>query len=210
MHFLKCQKQKRAFYLAIVRSQFEHCVQVWRPSSDCLVQKIERIQRRAVKWILSEQDHSYNDLEYLMRLRDLDLLPIRERFITSDLLLFYDIYHNSSCVKLPSYIKPVTVEERRRLRPKISKNKAYSDNECLSFHKLRESRNDTMSLKCEIEPKSKAFKSNFFFRTVQEWNCLPSEVKEAATKPIFREKLLEHVKHDVFKTLALENNDSFD
>ena len=111
---------------------------------------------------------------------------------------------------MPSYIKPVIVEERRQLRLKISKNKAYSDNECLSFQKLRESRNDPLSLKCEIEPKSKAFKSNFFFRTVQEWNCLPSEVKEAASKPIFREKLLEHIKHDVFKTLALENNDSLD
>jgi hypothetical protein len=67
-----------------------------------------------------------------------------------------------------------------------------------------------MSLKCEIEPKSKAFKSNFFYCTVQEWNCLPSEVKEAATKPIFCEKLLEHVKHVVFKNLALENSDSLD
>ena len=208
MHFLKCQKQRRAFYLAIVRSQFEHCVQVWRPSSDSVNQKIERIQRRAVKWILSEQDHSYNDLEYLMRLRDLDLLPLKERFITSDLLLFYDIYHNCSCVKLPPYIKPLTADERRRLRPKINRNKNIPDNECLSFHKLRESRNDPMSLKCEIEPKSKAFKSNFFFRTVQEWNCLPSEIKEAATKSNFREKLLEHVKLKVFKTVAMESNDS--
>ena len=65
-----------------------------------------------------------------------------------------------------------------------------------------------MSLKCEIEPKSKAFKSNFFFRTVQEWNCLPSEIKEAATKSNFREKLLEHVKLKVFKTVAMESNDS--
>jgi hypothetical protein len=117
--------------------------------------KIERIQRRAVKWILSELTHSYNDLEYLMRLRDLDLLPLKERFITSDSLLFYDINHNSSCVKLPPYIKPLTADERRRLRPKINRNKNIPDNECLSFHKLRESRNDPMSLKCEIEPKSK-------------------------------------------------------
>jgi hypothetical protein len=51
---------------------------ICRPSSDCLIQKIERIPRQAVKRILSEQDHSYNDLEYLMRLRDLDLLLLRE------------------------------------------------------------------------------------------------------------------------------------
>ena len=93
IHFIKCQKQRRAFYLAIVRSQFEHCVQIWRPSSETQINKLERIQRRAVKWILSEEDHSYNDVEYLMRLRDLDLFPLRERFIISDLILFFDIFH---------------------------------------------------------------------------------------------------------------------
>ena len=72
INFIKCQKQRRAFYLAIVRSQFEHCVQVWRPSSEIQINKLERIQQRAVKLILSEEDHSYNNVEYLMRLRDLD------------------------------------------------------------------------------------------------------------------------------------------
>ena len=56
----------------IVCSQFEHCVQVWRPSSEIQINKLERIQQRAVKLILSEEDHSYNNVEYLMRLRDLD------------------------------------------------------------------------------------------------------------------------------------------
>ena len=140
-----------------------------------------------------------------MRLRDLDLLPLKERFITSDLLLLYDIYHDVSCVKLPSYIKPFSPDERRRLRPTIKPRQHCSGNESLTFHKLRESRNDPLSLKCEIEPKSYAFKSSFFFRTVQEWNCLPSEIKGSATKSIFREKLLEHVKRETFKTIEDDN-----
>ena len=53
---------------------------------------------------------------------------------------------------------------------------------------------NTVSLKCEIEPKSSAFRTSFFFRTVQEWNCLPSEIKGSPSKTVFREKLLEHVK----------------
>ena len=34
LYFVKCPKQKRNFYLAIVRSQFEHCIQIWRPCND--------------------------------------------------------------------------------------------------------------------------------------------------------------------------------
>ena len=69
--FVKCPKQKRVFYLAIVRSLFEHCVQIWRPISECGILKLERIQKRAVKWILSEVEHSYNNVEYVERLKNL-------------------------------------------------------------------------------------------------------------------------------------------
>ena len=54
LHFVKCPKQKRVFYLAIVRSLFEHCVQIWRPTTDSSILKLERIQKRAVKWVFSE------------------------------------------------------------------------------------------------------------------------------------------------------------
>ena len=204
MHFVKCQKQRRAFYLAVVRSQFEHCVQVWRPSSETQNKKLERIQRRAVKWILSEEGHSYNDMEYLMRLRDLDLLPLKERFITSDLLLFFDIYYDESCLKLPSYIKHLSQEHRRRLRPKIVPPQHLDSGKSQILNQMRQSRNDALSLKSEIEPNSSTFKASFFFRSVQEWNCLPSEIKELASKSTFKEKLLEYVKNETFKLLELD------
>ena len=81
LHFIRCQKQKRAFYLALVRSIFEHCSVIWRPTTVQLNNKVESIQRRAVKWILGEQDHHYNDYEYLKRLNDLDLMPMKFKFI---------------------------------------------------------------------------------------------------------------------------------
>ena len=142
-----------------------------------------------------------------MRLRDLDLLPIKERFLTSDLLLFYDIYNNISCVELPSYLKNSTQEQRTRLRSSIKPPKYYAVNESLKFQVMRQSRNDSFSLKCEIEPKSLAFRSSFFFRTMLEWNCLPSEIKESPSKAMFREKLLLHVKNNVFK-VVFEHSES--
>ena len=202
IHFIRCQKQKRAFYLAIVRSQFEQCAQVWRPSSETQISKLERIQRRAVKWILSEEDHSYNDIEYLMRLRDLDLFPLRERFIISDLILFFDILRGQSCLELPSYIKHLSLEERSRLRPKIIPPQNINSVEnSQHLNRLRQSRNDSQPLKSEINAKSNSFKASFFYRTLQNWNCLPSEVKEITSKNLFKEKLVEHFKKETFRCL---------
>ena len=210
MHFMKCQKQRRAFYLAVVRSQFEHCSQVWRPSSETSYNKLERIQRRAVKWILSEEDHSYNEFEYLMRLRDLDLIPLDRKFQLSDLLLFFDIYQGDSCLKLPEYIKHASEEHRSRLRSKIVPPKDLDNNKAGLLSQMRNSRVDSYSLRCEVDPRNASYKGSFFFRCVQEWNCLPSEIKEIISKPMFKEKLTEHIKNETFRDLEVANNSTLE
>ena len=178
-------------------------MQVWRPSSETQINKLERIQRRAVKWILSEEGHSYNDVEYLMRLRDLDLFPLRERFIISDLILFFDIFNGQSCLELPSHIKHLSHEERTRLRPMIipPNNLEGENSEYLKLNRLRQSRNDSRSLKSEVNAKTPSFKVSFFYRTVQEWNCLPSEVKEITSKALFKKRLVQYFKDEIFKNL---------
>ena len=100
LHFVRDKKQKRAFYLALVRSIFEHCSVIWRPTTVQIIQKVESIQRRAVKWILEEQDHHYNDFSYLKRLKDLDLMPMNFKFIFTDLVLFHNVFHGHSCNKI--------------------------------------------------------------------------------------------------------------
>ena len=54
-HFVDSTPKRRILYLTMVRSIFEHCPVVWRPSSDSAVCKLESIQKRAVKWINKEQ-----------------------------------------------------------------------------------------------------------------------------------------------------------
>ena len=66
---------------------------------------------------------------------------------------------------------------------------------------MRMSRVDSLSLRCEVNPRSASYKSSFFFRCVQEWNRLPSGIKELDFKPIFKEKLIEHIKNETFKAL---------
>ena len=129
LHFIKDHKQKRTFYLALVRSLFEHCSIVWRPTTVHLIQKVEARQRRAVKWILGEQKHHYNDFEYLSRLRDLDLMPMEVKFTFTDLIMFHKIYHGHSVVKLPQYLVPVTSNDRSRFRSNIRPPERFSQTE---------------------------------------------------------------------------------
>ena len=136
-----------------------------------------------------------------MRLRDLDLFPLREQFIISDLILFFDIFHGHSCLKLPSYIKHLSHEERSRLQTKIIPTQNVREENSHYLNRLRQSRNDSHSLKSEIKARSQTFKGSFFFRTVQDWNCLPSEVKEITSKNLFKEKLLQHFKNETFHCL---------
>ena len=46
------QKVRQTLYLALVRPHLEHATQIWAPQSIELIVKLERIQRRATKFIL--------------------------------------------------------------------------------------------------------------------------------------------------------------
>ena len=50
-HFVHSIEKKRVLYLTMVRSLFEHCPIIWRPSSDTAVNRLESLQMRAIKWI---------------------------------------------------------------------------------------------------------------------------------------------------------------
>ena len=197
LHFIKDPKQKRAFYLALVRSLFEHCSIIWRPTTITATKKVESIQKRAVKWILGEPDHHYNDLEYISeRLRDLDLLPMESKFDYTDLVMFHKIYHEKSVVELPPYITAMTNSDRRRLRTNVSQpvRLNQSDSPTLSsISQRRVNRNDEFSLKSTVEAKSCPFKGSFFFRTHTKWNDLPTELKGEVESKTFQIKLKKHL-----------------
>ena len=91
----------------MVRSLFEHCPIIWRPSSDTAVNKLESLQMRAIKWILKDFSVSYssNKLLYFTHCKQLNVLPIQLRFDYHDLKLLHLVLHNFSCIKLPSYLR---------------------------------------------------------------------------------------------------------
>ena len=47
-HFSTNKKQKRAFYLTVVRSIFEHCSMIWQPVSSNQLSKFDALQTKTV------------------------------------------------------------------------------------------------------------------------------------------------------------------
>ena len=103
--FVKEHNQKRVLYLSLVSSQFNHCSPVWRPASVTLLNKIERVQVNAIKWILCEEGSTYTDLAYFKKCRELELLPLKFRLDFFAILLFHRVIYETVAIKLPEYIK---------------------------------------------------------------------------------------------------------
>ena len=69
--FVNDVKRRRALYLALVRSQFEHCSTIWRPTCKTGIEKFESFQKSCIKWILSEEHISYQSYDtYLTKCKE--------------------------------------------------------------------------------------------------------------------------------------------
>ena len=78
---------KKKLYISLVRSQLLYCSQLWRPQ--LLKDILERVQRRATKYILKDYQLPYED-----RLEWLHLLPIMYTYELNDLIFFYQIFES--------------------------------------------------------------------------------------------------------------------
>ena len=75
----------RTLYLTLVRSQVTYCSQVWRPYHVQDTKALERLQRRATKYVLNNYQ-----LDYKSRLISLNLLPLTLWMELQDILLFLE------------------------------------------------------------------------------------------------------------------------
>ena len=180
--FIKNKAQRRSLYLAMVRSQLEHCSTVWSPSNATSMNKLENLQKRAIKWILDEPFKSYSPDLYYLKCKELNLLPIKYKLLLKDLKLYHDILNERVPIELPRYYTFYKVGSSR----------------------LRASHLDDLSIISSIQPKITCnynraenvssslsqFSNSYFFRSMNAWNALPRETRcqdypnifEAATK----------------------------
>ena len=176
-HFTSDIRQKRSFYLATVRSLFEHCSTVWSPQYASHLSKFEAIQRRAVKWINGEPFCSYSDDKYAEELRKLKILPMKLKFMYNDLVLFYKIVNKLVPVELPDHIRICNAEGTRLTR------------RTADIHDLT----DISTYQCNISPSTDALRNSFFFRTMLNWNSLPMSIRQREGLTLFKSSLTSHL-----------------
>ena len=173
-NFVQDIRRRRVLYLTLVRSQFEHCSPIWRPCYETMLEKFESFQRKCIKWILSEQELSYSrDDVYIRKCRQVNILPLRQRFILNDFLLFHKIINGLVPINLPEYLEWFNGSTR-----------------------LRSTHLDHLSLVSTIVPRKNSFKSlekSFFYRTHSLWNSIPLELREIGSLSLFRSKLESHL-----------------
>ena len=159
-HFVKNTHKKRTLYLTLVRSLFEHGSNVWNPHNSTSINKFESFQKRCIKWILNEQFISYSEEDYLFKLRELDILPLKEKFTYTDLVTFHKIVHNCIPISLPSTI--VVGHSRTRYATSNSDHLTYTlgENTLINKHVLGH---------------------DFFIRCLHDWNSLPLTLRESSS-----------------------------
>ena len=177
-YFMADKKQRCVLYITLIRSIFEHCCQIWAPQDKKSLDAITALQKRAVKWILKEQHMSYTDETFLIKQKNLDVLPVKNKFLFSDLVLFYKITNKLVNINLPNYVikvEPHMIEQVTR------------DNES-SAKGI-----DNFKYKCCIKPRVNSFKHSYFYRTVTQWNLLPLKLRTLESIDTFESELKEHM-----------------
>ena len=89
--FILRTEVRRTLYLALVKPHLGYATQIWAPQSIELIVKLERIQRRAIKFIL-KLPYSSN-ISYKSRLQTLNLITIFYWHELLDLTFFFKLTH---------------------------------------------------------------------------------------------------------------------
>ena len=175
--FVNDFRRKRTLYLSLIRSQFEHCSPIWRPTNQTMISKFEAFQKKCIKWILSEEPLHYHSHEtYVRKCREARILPLVKRFDLNDLALFYKVIFKLIPLKLPEYLSFFDGQSR-----------------------LRSCHLDNLSLVCSIKPRTNSFLTknqnsslykSFFYRTHFLWNKLPLELRAINSFSKFRANLI--------------------
>ena len=107
-HSLHSPSAKRTLYVTFVRSHLIYCSPVWRPRFIKDVQLLERVQRRATKYILDDFTSDYKD-----RLISLDLLLLMMFYKLLDIMFFVKSFKSpNDCFNISSYLKFATCATR--------------------------------------------------------------------------------------------------
>ena len=152
----KCSIEvKESAYLTLVRPCLEYAACVWDPHQLYLKKEIEKVQRRAVRWTLSDYSR-YNSVTEM--LSQLQWATLEQRRYITRLSIFYKIlYDHDFPVQIPPYFLTTQYPTRQ-----------YHTN-----HFILPSGNTTQ------------YQLSYFPRTIKDWNTLPLATIESPSLTTF-------------------------
>ena len=173
-HFISDIRKRRSLYLSLVRSNFEHASIIWRPTTETAINEFEQLQKKALKWILNEENLHYDDEANVKKCYQTHLSPMKVFFDINDLTYFHKIINNQIPLNIPEYIKPYTGQSR-----------------------LRQTNLDDMSYVCTYNSSSfpscrSPFYKSFFYRVVHTWNSIPLFIRNIPNIQSFKHKAISH------------------
>lgn len=137
---------REAAYTTTVRPQVEYGSTVWCPYTQKDIDKVESVQRRAIRWILSSYStyQSVTDLQTRLGLRTLE-----QRRVDAKVIMMYKIMHGLVAIPVPPYFEHPTRSTRHTQHPLV----------------LR-----------QINTTANYYKFSFFPSAVGYWNKLPAQL----------------------------------
>ena len=182
--FILRTEVRRTLYLALVRPHLGYATQIWAPQSIELIVKLERIQRRATKFIL-KLPYSSN-ISYKSRLQTLNLIPICYWHELLDLTFFFKLTHG--LVNVNSSVLPEVRKYGRRTRSSTSNVNKYIIKKC----------------------KTSTYQKSFLIRTSRIWNCLVDELDlSSSTLASFKSVIFNYCKSALAVSYDCEDPRSF-
>ena len=98
----------KLLYVSLVRYHLCLCSQVWAPQTSMLMMEVEKVQRRASRFICKNNKLSYKD-----RLTSLNLLPINYWLEYLDILFFFKCKLGYINFRIDNYVSFCTGSSRR-------------------------------------------------------------------------------------------------
>jgi len=101
---------KAAAYVSMVRTSMEYAAAVWDPHQVGDIQELEKVQRRAARWVMNDYGR-YNSVTTMIQHLDWDTLKKRRMIIRLQTL--FKIMYNEYALKIPTHYLPMTRHTRQ-------------------------------------------------------------------------------------------------
>ena len=176
-----CPKETRqTAYLALVRPLLEYGSTIWGPYNQGDVDKLERIQRRAARFITKDY-RSRTPGSMTNMLKDLKLPSLQQRRKELRLTLLFKIAEGLVPAIPPDlYLTPM--KEKRHIKPKVFQDCETTN--IVTKYKTNNSRPFVIP-----QGTTHVYTQSFFVRTIGDWNHLGNDIVTAESLNSFKAHL---------------------